>query len=75
MIVPLLTYCPLVFSHLNQTQRDKIIRLESRLPKVKTKAAKKGFFFAGAKMFNELPANIRSSETLNIFKKQIDLYL
>ena len=136
MIVPLLTYCPLIISHLNQTQRDKIIRLESRaqkivckwdvvhfpkvakiqqkpclsyvykcirndvcenfenyfqlmnnsiktrnndiilrLPKVKTEAAKKGFFFAGAKMFNQLPANIISYETLYIFKKQIDLNL
>ena len=133
MIVP---YCPLVISNLNQTQRDKIIRLESRAQKivckwdvvhfhkvakiqqkqclssvykcirndvcenfenyfqlmnnsiktrnsdiilrlrnVKTEAVKKDFFFAGAKMFNQLPANIRSSETLYIFKKQIDLYL
>ena len=33
-IVPLLTNRPLIISHLNQTQRDKIIRLESRAQKI-----------------------------------------
>ena len=56
---------PLIFSI--KTRNSDIIL---RLSKVKTAdAAKKGFFFAGAKMFNQLPTNIRSSETLYIYQE------
>ena len=45
-----------------------------RLPKVRTESAKKGFYFVGAKTFNELPTNIRKAKNLKEFKYLINLY-
>ncbi len=39
-----------------------------RLPKVCLECAKKGFYYTGAKTFNELLIDIRKAETLNDFK-------
>ena len=46
-----------------------------KLPKVNLKIAKKGFYFYGGKLFNELPLKIRRSETLQLFKRELDKFL
>lgn len=43
-----------------------------RLPKVKLEISKKGFFFHGAKCFNELPTYVRASENFAQFSKYFD---
>ena len=46
-----------------------------KLPKVNLEIAKKGFYFYGGKLFNELPLKIRRSETLQLFKRELDKFL
>ena len=46
-----------------------------RLPKIKLEVARKGFYFMGAKYFNELPYNIRNADTLSVFKDRLNKYL
>ena len=41
-----------------------------RLPKIKLQSTKKSFRFTGAKIFNELPLDIREAETLNVFNQK-----
>ena len=132
MIVPVLTYSPLVTMNVNNTEKEKILSLENRarkiisphndvvipkvleivrkrccvyaykclhgevcdnfvnyfdftktrvqtrntgilirLPKIKTEQAKKGFFFTGAKLFNQLPVHVRQAETVQEFKRVV----
>ena len=40
-----------------------------RLRKVKTEVARKSFYFQGARLYNELPREIRNSDTITQFKK------
>ena len=49
----------------NTRNNSKLIRLTA----VKTEIAKKGFFFLGGKCYNDLPPEVRSSDTLMKFKR------
>ena len=46
-----------------------------KLQKVNLEIAKKGFYFHGGKLFNELPLEMRRSETLQLFKRELDKLL
>ena len=46
-----------------------------KLPKVKLETAKKGFYFNGGKLYNELPLEIRKSDTLRLFTKGLSKHL
>ena len=43
-----------------------------RLPKVRTVTGKNGFYFAGAKLFNNLPSDIRKADSLKKFKEELN---
>ena len=45
-----------------------------RLPKIQTVAAKKGFYFNGAKTFNKLPYYIRKADSIKEFKELLNSY-
>ena len=57
--------------HNVQTRNNEMML---RLPRVRTVVGQKGFYFDGAKIFNELPCNIRKQKTLKKFKDEINLY-
>ena len=42
------------------------------VPKIKTEYARKSFRFMGAKIYNELPIEIRKTESLNDFNKRLE---
>ena len=43
-----------------------------QLPQPKTEKLKKSFSYDGAKIWNSLPANVRNSDTLTIFKNRLN---
>ena len=55
----------------NKTRNSGIL---CRLPKVRLEIAKKSFYFNGAKVFNDLPRNIRESNSYCHFKRLIDIH-
>ena len=42
-----------------------------RVPRVRTEAAKKSFWFQGPSCFNELPIDIRSLDSIVVFKHRL----
>ena len=50
--------------------------LHISVPKVSTESAKKGCYFFGAQVFNNLPSSIKETESLLIFKTLVkDFYI
>ncbi len=47
------------------------LRLWNSLPQPKTEKLKKSFSYDGAKLWNSLPADVRNSDPLTIFKERI----
>ena len=43
-----------------------------RLPIIKTEYARRSFYYMGAKVYNELPLEIRKAESTNDFEKQLN---
>eukprot|EP00112_Aurelia_sp_Birch-Aquarium-sp1_P005543 Seg1632.4 transcript_id=Seg1632.4/GoldUCD/mRNA.D3Y31 product="hypothetical protein" protein_id=Seg1632.4/GoldUCD/D3Y31 len=46
-----------------------------RIPKVRTEAAKKSFWFQGPSCYNQLPIDIRSLESIVVFKHRLKEHL
>ena len=46
-----------------------------RVPRVRTEAAKKSFWFQGPSCYNELPVEIRSLESFVVFKHRLKEHL
>ena len=42
-----------------------------KLPKIRTEYARKSFRFMGAKIYNELPVNIRKTESFNTYEQHL----
>ena len=45
-----------------------------KIPKIRLESTKRAFYFSGAKLFNELPLDIRSENNFNVFKKKISSF-
>ena len=45
------------------------------LPRIKTEYARKGFYYMGAKLYNDLPIDVRTAENKKDFKEKLDLFL
>ena len=45
-----------------------------KLPKVKLKYSRSGFYYMGAKLYNDLPLHIRKIETFDDFKRELTDY-
>ena len=45
------------------------------LPRIKTEYARKGFYYIGAKVYNNLPIDIRTVENKKDVKEKLDLFL
>jgi len=62
-----------------KTSQDYFTRrkgLDIFIPKVSTESAKKGCYFFGAQVYNNLPSSIKETESLLIFKTLIkDFYI
>ena len=43
------------------------------LPKCKLEVAKSGFYFMGAKLYNELPLEYRKENNFGLFKKLLSM--
>ena len=43
-----------------------------RLPIIRTEYARRSFYYMGAKVYNELPLEIRKAESTNDFEKQLN---
>ena len=48
---------------------------ELRLPKFKTNLFKNSLQYSGVIIWNELPINIRKSQSLAIFKRNVEIFL
>ena len=57
-----------VLNNRNTRNRNCLIKL----PKVKTEMGKKGFYFKGAKIYNDLPLYIRAVETRSSFINKLN---
>ena len=55
-----------VINHNKETRNNAHLL---RLPAVKTEYARRSFFFMGAKVYNELPIEVRKAENFHIFEK------
>ena len=58
-------------NHRYQTRNNNI---SLRLPRVKTEAARKSFWFQGPFCFNELPLEIRQSKSFLLFKSKLKVH-
>ena len=54
-------------THLRNTRQKNDVEL----PKCRLKTGQRSFAYRGAKLFNDLPKNIRETNDLNLFKKRI----
>jgi hypothetical protein len=55
-----------MISHEKETRNNNCVL---RLPRVKLEIAKQSFYFGGAKLYNALPLDLRSVQTLEKFRK------
>ena len=58
--------------HIKTTRNNKCL---ATLPRIKTEYARKGFYYMGAKVYNNLPIDIRTVENKKDFKEKLDLFL
>ena len=58
--------------HCKSTRNQNVL---VRLPRVKLEIARKGYFYLGAKMYNELPLEIRKAEDFNTFRHLLNEHL
>ena len=49
-------------------------RRKTTLPSIKIDYARKGFHYMGAKLYNDLPVDVRTAENKNDFKEKLDLF-
>ena len=58
--------------HIKTTRNNKCV---ATLPSIKTEYARRGFYYMGAKLYNELPIDVRTAENKKNFKEKLDLFL
>ena len=63
------------FEVTTHTRNTRSNRLLLSFPKLKLEFAKNSFYYFGAKMYNDLSANIRKKYEFNIFTKILNQYL
>ena len=56
---------------LNHNQNTHNNNYAARIPRVRTEAGKKAFWFQGPKLFNELPSSLCQLDSLLIFKQSL----
>ena len=44
------------------------------LPRIKTEYARKGLYYMGAKLYNDLPIDVRTAENKKDFIEKLDLF-
>ena len=44
------------------------------LPRIKTEYVRKGFYYMGARLYNDLPVDVRTAENKNDLKEKLHLY-
>ena len=59
-------------AHIKTTRSNKCI---ATLPCIKTEYARKGYDYMGAKLYNNLPIDVRTAENKKVFKEKLDLFL
>ena len=57
------------FVRVNHVQTTRTNKVNVMLPKVRLSCARNGFFYMGAKIFNELPTNVKAERCPRKFKK------
>ena len=55
-------------SHSQNTRNNKYA---ARIPRVRTEAEKKAFWFQGSKVYNELPGGLRHLDSFLLFKYEL----
>ena len=58
--------------HIKMTRNNKCL---ATLPRIKTEYARKGFYYMGAKLYNDLPIDVRTAENKKDFIEKLDLFL
>ena len=56
---------------LNHNQNTRNNKYAARIPRVRTEAGKKAFWFQGPKLYNELPSSLRQLDSFIIFKHKL----
>ena len=71
--------CPEILQR-NFTKRSQVSKYETRrandlqIPRPRLEMTKKSFSYKGAKVWNDIPNNIRTVESAKLFKKQVRNY-
>ena len=60
------------FVRLSHTKNTRNNNVNLKLPSIKTERGRRTFLFQGSKVFNDLPTNIKSEESLIFFKKKLE---
>ena len=58
--------------HIKMTRNNKCL---ATLPRIKTEYARKGFYYMGAKLYNDLPIDVRTAVNKKDFIEILDLFL
>ena len=58
--------------HIKTTRNNKCL---ATLPRIKTEYGRKGFYYMGAKLYNDLPINVRTAENKKDFNEKLELFL
>ena len=64
----------LIKKHVGNPYELRGSRFDVKLPKVRTDYLKESFAYTGAKLWNALPDNLKEKQSLNHFKKQLELH-
>ena len=70
--------CDALQSHITTHEPIKTTRNNkclATLPRIKTEYGRKGFYYKGAKLYNDLPINVRTAENKKDFNEKLDLFL
>ena len=53
--------------HIKTTRNNKCLATLPRIKTIKTEYGRKGFYYMGAKLYNDLPINVRTAENKKDF--------
>ena len=62
------------FTIVNHSRNTRSNMVNVMLPKVKLQTGKFGFYYMGAKRYNELPVHIKESKNISEFRKNLNEY-
>ena len=67
--------CKVILKSMHTSRPLETTIAQATLPKINTEYARQGFFYMGAKLYNDLPTSVRSTGDGKDFKEKLDFFL